>query len=132
MGAIDRMSKELQELVQRDAGTDGEEEAYLVLTSTNLDEEELALGIEASIFLPFAASTAGPTPSHWFIPPIPEEEEVSVKDSVTSGLPSKEQNMGAKASGSGRQPTLSVVGGPKAYTPMSEDTEDVKKLAFVP
>ena len=44
------MSKERQELVQRDVGADGEEEADLVPTTTNLDENEPVPNIKASIF----------------------------------------------------------------------------------
>ena len=38
-GAIERMSKELQELVQGDASADGEEDANPVPMTTILDEE---------------------------------------------------------------------------------------------
>ena len=70
-GAIERMSKELQELVQRDATTDGEEEVDMVLATANMDEEEPVPNIEALIFPPFIASTLRPTPGRLFIPSIP-------------------------------------------------------------
>ena len=67
-GAIERMSKELQELIQGDAGIDGEEEADLVLVTTNLDTTKLA---------PTGTSSIG-TPWAW-LEGIPKEEESSVK-----------------------------------------------------
>ena len=98
-GAIERISNDLQELVQRDVGTEGEEDGTdLVLVTPNLDKE-------ASI--PDATKSWIPPktePDHWPIPIIPEEEVASVKDSVTSRLPSREQNLGAEANGSGGVP----------------------------
>ena len=41
---------------------------------------------------------------------IPEGEEASVTDSITSGLQTREQNVGVEASGFGGQPTLPTVG----------------------
>ena len=38
--AINKMSKEIQELVQRDAGTEGEEKTKPLVASENLAEEE--------------------------------------------------------------------------------------------
>ena len=38
MVAMEKMRNELQELVQRDAGTEGEEEPYLLPATTNWDE----------------------------------------------------------------------------------------------
>ena len=100
--------------------------------TTNLDEEELVLDTKTLIFPPFTVKVAGSTSYGWFIPPILKKEEASVKDSIASGLPSREQNVGAKASGSGGQLELSMLGGPKVYTPMGGDIKDVKKMAFVP
>ena len=52
----------------------------------------------------------GPTPDRWFIPPIPKEDEASVKDSITFRLPPKDQNVVARASGSSGQLALSTDG----------------------
>ena len=48
-----------------------------------------------------------------------------MKNSVTSGLPLKQPNMGAKASGFGEQPMPS----PKVYTHDGEDIVIKKKMA---
>ena len=77
-GAIERISKYLQELIQRDTSIDGEDEADPVPATTNLDAAELA---------PTEIVLIG-TSWSW-LEGIPEEEESSVKDSVTSVLPSK-------------------------------------------
>ena len=42
-GAIERISKDLQELIQRDASTDGEDETEPAPTATNLDVADLLL-----------------------------------------------------------------------------------------
>ena len=97
----------------------------------NPDEEELVPNIEPSIFPPFTSKAVGP-PSHgWLIPPIQEEEEASVKDSITSGLPSREQNVGVEASRSSGQLTLSMMGQSKVYTLAGEDARDDEKVALV-
>ena len=85
-GAIERISKDLQELIQKDAGTDGEDEEDPVPVTTNLDTAESA---------PAGTSSIG-TPWSW-LEGIPEEEESSVKDSVTSGLPLKTANCGCRS-----------------------------------
>ena len=84
----------------RDAISNGEEEVDLVQVTTNLDEEPIP-NTEASIFPPFMVKAAGPISHGWFIPPIPKEEEASVEDSITSGLPSGEQNVVAELTGFG-------------------------------
>ena len=64
-GAIERMSQETQELAQGDAGTEGEEDANLVPTSTNMDEGRPvpnATTSRAPQFIPLIME-----PSHWFI-----------------------------------------------------------------
>ena len=76
--AIERISKYLQELIQRDAGTDGEDEADPTLVTTNLDAAKLA-----------PAETVSIGTSWSWLEGIPTEEESSVKHCVTSGLPSK-------------------------------------------
>ena len=70
-GAIERISKDLQELIQKEVGTDGEEEEDPVPATINLDTAESA---------PAGTSSIG-TPWSW-LEGIPEEEESSVKDSV--------------------------------------------------
>ena len=77
-GAIERISKDLQDLIQKDPGTDGEDEEDPVVVTTNLDTTELA---------PAGTSSIG-TPWSW-LEGILEEEESSVKHLVTFGLPLK-------------------------------------------
>ena len=48
-GAIERISKDLQELIQKDVGTDGEDEEDLVLATTNMDTAESAPARTSSI-----------------------------------------------------------------------------------
>ena len=48
--AIDRMTKEVQELVQGDIGTDGEEETEPVPVTFNLTKEETFVATKTSIF----------------------------------------------------------------------------------
>ena len=90
-GAIERISKDLQELIQRDAGTNGEDEADPAPMTTNLDATESA---------PTKTIPIG-TPWSW-LEGKPEEEESNIKDSVTSGLPSKWPSVGGEASMSSR------------------------------
>ena len=61
--------------------------------------------------------------------PIPEEEEANVKDSVTSKLLAREQNVGGEASGFGEYPKLSTVGQTKIYKRVAEDVDVEEKLA---
>ena len=77
-GAIERVSKDLQELIQKDVGTDREDEEDPVLATTNLDIAESAPAGTSSIYTPWSGLEG-----------IPEEEESSMKDSVTFGLPLK-------------------------------------------
>ena len=76
-GAIERISKDLQELIQKDAGADEEDEGDEdpIPAITNWDTVESA---------PAGTSSIG-TPWSW-LEGIPEEEESSVKDLVTSRL----------------------------------------------
>ena len=53
-GAIERISKDLQELIQKDAGTDREDEEDPVPATTNLDTAELALVGTSSIATPWS------------------------------------------------------------------------------
>ena len=66
--AIERISKDLQELIQRDAGIDGEDEADPAPAAINLDAAELA---------PTKTVSTG-APWSW-LAGIPEEEESNVK-----------------------------------------------------
>ena len=77
-------------MIQREAGTDGEDETDPAPAATNWDILESA---------PTGTSSMG-TPWSW-LGRIPEEEESSVKDSATSGLPLKQPKANADASGSG-------------------------------
>ena len=54
-----------------------------------------------------------------------------MKDSVTSRLPSKEQNVGGEGSGFGGQPALSIMGQSKVYMPVDGDTKDEEIVALV-
>ena len=75
-GAIEEISKDLQELVQRDAGTDEEINKDPAPAIVNLDTTESApVGRDSRSTLPLWQEG------------IPKGEESSVKDSVTSGLP---------------------------------------------
>ena len=90
--ALERMSNEVQELIQRDAGTDGEEETDPWPARTNWDEDLLAPSAKTSWDQPLL-STASP-----WLAGIPKgEEKASVKDSVTSGLPAREHGEGMEA-----------------------------------
>ena len=53
-GAIERISKDLQELIQKDAGTGGEDEEDPVPATTNLDTAESALARTSSIGIPWS------------------------------------------------------------------------------
>ena len=81
--AMERMSNEVQELVQRDGGIDGEEETDLWPATTNWDENLPTPSTTSSWEQPLPS-----TPSPWLARILEvEEEKASVKDSVTSGLP---------------------------------------------
>ena len=98
--AMERMSNEVQELVQRDAGTEDEEEAYPLPVTTNCDENLPTPSTASSWDQPLPS-----TPSPWLARiPESEEEKASAKDSVTSGLPTQEYGEGVEASGSTGRP----------------------------
>ena len=82
--AIDGMNKDVQELVQRDAGTEDEEDTKPSLVVENPTKEEPA-GTST-----IAQLTLEKTIPAQFFFSIPEENVVSVKDSVSSGLPAHE------------------------------------------
>ena len=79
--ALERMSNEVQELVQKDAGIEDEEEADPWPARTNWDEDLPAPSATSSWDQPLLS-----TPSPWLVGIPEEEEKTSVKDSVTSGL----------------------------------------------
>ena len=112
------ISKDLQEMIQRDIGTNGEDEADLAPATINLDAVESA---------PTETVQSG-TPWSW-LAGIPEEEESSVKDSMTSGLPSKRLSVDGEASGSGGQPMLAVMDESKVYARECEDIVIEQKTA---
>ena len=95
----------------------------------NLAGEGSVLDAKTLVFPQSTVKTVVPTLCNWFIPPILEEEEGSVKDSVTSKLPSREQIVGGEASGYGGQPALSTMGQPKIYERVVEDADVEEKLA---
>ena len=101
-------------------GTDGEDEVNPAPVTINLDITESA---PAETF-----STV--TPWSWLVG-ILVEEESNVKDSLTSGLPSKRPNVSGEASGSGEQPMLLVMGESKVYARDGANIVIEKKTAFV-
>ena len=82
--ALERMSNEVQELVQKDVGTEDEEETDLWPARTNWDEDLPAPSATSSWDQPLPF-----TPSPWLAGIPKEEEKASVKDLVTSGLPAR-------------------------------------------
>ena len=103
------------------------EQLTLVPMTMNVNEEETVLDTETSIFPPFIVKAAIPILHGLFISPIPKEEEVNVNDSITSKLPSREQNVGGEASGSGGQLVQSMMGQSKIYTLVGGHIDDGKK-----
>ena len=93
--AIDGMSKDVQELVQKDAGTEEDED-----TEPMPATEEPVLVETSAIAQPTPEKTV---PARTFFT-IPEEDVVSVKDSVTSGLLAHGSMEGMEAGGSSGQP----------------------------
>ena len=85
-------------MVQGDAGTNGGEDTEPMLASINLAEEEP---------IPATKSSIGPQPNPKTMAPtllrelftIPEKEEVSIKDYVTSRLPARGQEGCVEAGG---------------------------------
>ena len=61
-----------------------------------------------------------------------EASIVVASNSSSQFAAAREQNVGARASGSGWQPVLSIMGEPKVHTLVGEDIEDVKKIVFMP
>ena len=121
--AIDRMSKDVQELVQKDAGTEEDED-----TEPTLAVEEPALAGTSAI--------AQPTPKQTFLAltflSTPEEDEVSVKDSVTSGLLAHGSMEGREAGRSSRHPAAPQFTFSGSFVASHGITEKMGKTAIVP
>ena len=100
--AIDGMSKDVQELVQRDASTEGEEEIEPLPAVENPVEEEPISAKASAIAQPIPGKTI--LARSFFS--ISEEDVVSVKDCVTFGLPTHGSMEGMEAGGSGGHPTI--------------------------
>ena len=100
--ALERMSNEVKELVQKDASTEDEEEIDPLPAMTNWDENLLAPGETSSWDEPLPS-----TPSPWLAGiPTAEEEKASVNDSVTFKLRAYELGVGVEASGSSGRPAI--------------------------
>ena len=127
--AMKRMSNELQELVQRDASIEGEEETKPLLATINWDKELLAPTATSSLEQPVFS-----TPSPW-LARIPESEEgkASVKDSVTSGVPARVHGEGVEASESSKHLAIPEFkfGFGGSFMAGDGGTEEGAKLAFV-
>ena len=125
--ALERMSNEVQELVQKDAGTEDEEETDPWPARTNWDEDLPAPSATSSWDQPLLS-----TPSPW-LAGIPEEEEkASVKDSVTSGLPARGHGGGMEASGSIGHPAVPEFKFGGSFMPGDVSTDDLGKIALEP
>ena len=101
-GAIDGMSKEIQELIQRDAGTDGEDDTKQLLASVN-PAKNRPVPAEASTIAQTNLVKMGPT---WSFFSIFEEDVANLNNSFTSGLLSQGLIEGMGASGSGGLPVM--------------------------
>ena len=121
--AIDGMSKDVQELVQKDAGTEEDEE-----TEPTPAVEEPALAETSAIAKPTPEKTV---PARTFFS-IPEEDVVSVKDSVTSGLFAHGSMEGMEAGGSSGHPATPQFKFGGSFIAGHGSTEDVGKTALVP
>ena len=121
--ALERMSNEVQELVQKDAGIEDEEETDPWPARTNWDEDLPAPSTTSSWDQPLFS-----TPSPW-LARIPEEEEkASVKDSVTSGLPARGHGGGMEA-GQLAVPEFKFGG---SFMAGDVSTDDLGKTALMP
>ena len=115
-------------MVQRDAGTDGEEETDPWPARTNWDEDLPAPSATSSWDQPLPS-----TPSPWLVGiPEVEEEKANVKDSVTSGLPTREHGEGVEASGLTRRPAVPEFKFGRSFVAGHGCTKDMGKMALVP
>ena len=121
--AIDGMSKDVQELVQKDAGTEEDED-----TEPTPVVEEPALAGTSKI----AQSTPKKTvPARTFFS-IPEEDVVSVKDSATSGLLAHGSMEGMEASGSSGHPATPQFKFGGSFIVGQGSTEEMSKMSLAP
>ena len=121
--AMDGMSKDVQELVQKDAGTEEDED-----TEPTLAVEEPALAGTPTIAQPTPEKTI---PARIFFS-IPEEDEVSVKDSVTSGLLAHGSMEGREAGGSSGHPTAPQFTFGGSFVAGHGITDEMRKTALMP
>ena len=125
---MERMSNELQELVQRDTRTKDEEETDPLLAITNWDENLPAPSITSSLEQPVLS-----TPSPWFAGILEsEEEKANVKEYVTSRLPAPGHGEGWEASGSSGRPAIPEFKFGGSFMACDGGAEEVKKTALVP
>ena len=90
-----------------------------MLASEHPAKEE-PVSMEVSIMAQPFIGKVGPIPSFFSIP---EEDEVSVKDSVTSGLPAHGFTEGMEAGGSSRHPMMPKFKLAKGEAAIDADTE---------
>ena len=121
--AIDGMSKDVQELVQNEVGTEEDED-----TEPTPAVEEPALAETSAIAQPTPEKTV---PARTFFT-IPEEDVVSVKDSVTSGLFAHGSMEGMEAGRSSGQPAAPQFKFGGSFVAGHGGTDDMGKMALVP
>ena len=127
--AMDGMSNEIQELVQREAGTEQESDTE----PTPVDAEPAIGGpipAETSTIVQPSAGETGQARS--FFSFIPKEDVVSVKDSVTSGLPAHELLEGTEAGGMSGHPATPEFKLVRDHAVKEGSADDVGKTALVP
>ena len=127
--AMDGMSKEIQELVQREAGTEEEEDTEPTPADADPATREPIPAGTSTIAQPPAGETG---PARSFFSFIPKEDVVSVKDSVTSGLPAHESLEGTETGGMGGHPATPEFKFAQDHAVKEGSADDVGKTAFVP
>ena len=127
--AINGMSKEVQGLVQRDAGTKDDKETEPTPTIADPATEEPTPTGTSAIAPPFTEET-NPTRSSFSF--IPKEDVVSVKDSVTSGLPAHGSLREMEVGGSSRHSMTLSFKFTRGHVAEKGSTDDVEKMALVP
>ena len=110
-------------MVQKDAGTEEDED-----TEPTPAIEEPTLAGTSTIAQPTPEKTV---PARPFFS-IPEEDEVSVKDSVTSGLFAHGSTEGREAGGSSGHPAAPQFAFGGSFVASHGGTEDMAKTALVP
>ena len=121
--AIDGMSKDVQELVQKDASTEEDEDAESMPAA-----KEPALVETSAIAQPTPEKTV---PAQTFFS-IPEEDVVSFKDSVTSGLLAHGSMEGMETSGLSGHPTAPQFKFGGSFVAGHGSTQDMGKTELVP